>query len=62
MSIKHPFSILGREVSGFKAIKRDEREDSGFKANIRDDEERVTFNGQIDFLSSLFARSNDGGR
>ena len=60
-SIKHPFSIFGREVSGFKAIKRDERLDSGFKANIRDDEDRDTFNGHIDFRSNRFARSNDEG-
>ena len=54
--------MFGREVSGFKAIKRDERdEDSGFKASIRLDEERDTFLEQIDFLSVILGLSNDGG-
>ena len=54
--------MFGREVSGFKDIKRDERdEDSGFKASIRLDEERDTFLGQIYFRSVLLGLINDGG-
>ena len=54
--------MFGREVSGFKDIKRDERdEDSGFKASIRLDEERDTFLGQMYFRSALLGLINDGG-
>ena len=51
-SIKHPLPIFGREDSGFKVIIRDEAEwDAGMVPKL---------NGQIGFLSELFALSAGG--